>query len=74
MHIPFCDAGSECNSAMLTFDGIDVMGARLADEVSYGLPFLAFYVSKIFLSFSFCSIESNKMKDFSLSFSRLYQL
>ncbi|KAK2981748.1 hypothetical protein RJ640_006000 [Escallonia rubra] len=26
-------AGSESNSAMLTFDGVDVMGKRLADEV-----------------------------------------
>lgn len=25
--------GSESNSSMLTFDGVDVMGKRLADEV-----------------------------------------
>jgi hypothetical protein len=25
---------SECNSSMLTFDGVDIMGARLADEVT----------------------------------------
>lgn len=28
-----CNAGSECNSATLTFDGVDVMGERLAEEV-----------------------------------------
>lgn len=33
-----CNAGSQCNSAMLTFDGVDVMGERLAEEVRYGLP------------------------------------
>ena len=27
------DAGSECNSSKLTFDGVDVMGERLAEEV-----------------------------------------
>lgn len=32
-----CNAGSQCNSAMLTFDGVDVMGERLAEEVRYGL-------------------------------------
>lgn len=26
-------AGSECNCSMLTFDGVDVMGERLAEEV-----------------------------------------
>lgn len=35
MCIPPCNAGSECNYAMLTFDGIDVMGDRLAEEVRY---------------------------------------
>jgi hypothetical protein len=30
------NAGSECNSAKLTFDGVDVMGERLAEEVCYG--------------------------------------
>jgi hypothetical protein len=29
------EAGSECNSAMLTFDGVDLMGERLADEVLF---------------------------------------
>lgn len=29
------NAGSETNSSTLTFDGIDVMGDRLAQEVSY---------------------------------------
>lgn len=28
------NAGSECNPSMLTFDGVDVMGNRLAEEVS----------------------------------------
>lgn len=26
-------AGSECNSSTLTFDGVDLMGERLAEEV-----------------------------------------
>lgn len=30
-----CIAGSECNYSMLTFDGVDVMGERLAEEVRY---------------------------------------
>lgn len=29
-----CGTGSGCNSATRTFDGVDVMGKRLADEVS----------------------------------------
>lgn len=29
-------AGSESNYSMLTFDGVDVMGSRLADEVCTG--------------------------------------
>jgi hypothetical protein len=29
------ESGSECNSAMLTFDGVDLMGERLADEVIF---------------------------------------
>lgn len=36
MHIPLCNAGSECNSSILTFDGVDVMGERLAEEVGFG--------------------------------------
>lgn len=28
-----CNAGSECNSSVLTLDGVDVMGERLAKEV-----------------------------------------
>lgn len=32
-----CNAGSKCNSSMLTFDGVDVMGERLAKEVGCGL-------------------------------------
>lgn len=31
-----CNAGSECNPSMMTFDGVDVMGERLAKEVRYG--------------------------------------
>ena len=30
-------AGSESNHSMLTLDGIDVMGSRLADEVCSGI-------------------------------------
>ena len=29
-----CGTGSGCNSATRTLDGVDVMGRRLADEVS----------------------------------------
>ena len=29
----FLVAGSQCNTANLTFDGVDLMGERLADEV-----------------------------------------
>lgn len=28
-------AGSECNSSRLTFDGVDLMGDRLAEEVFF---------------------------------------
>lgn len=31
------NAGSECNPSKLTFDGVDNMGDRLAEEVRYGL-------------------------------------
>lgn len=31
--ISFLVAGSEKNTASLTFDGVDLMGERLADEV-----------------------------------------
>jgi hypothetical protein len=30
------EAGSESNSATLTFDGVDKMGERLANEVVFG--------------------------------------
>lgn len=39
-----CNAGSNCNSSMLTFDGVDVMGDRLAEEVRNGL-FIHFIIS-----------------------------
>ncbi|KAB1204323.1 EPIDERMAL PATTERNING FACTOR-like protein 2 [Morella rubra] len=39
-HSP-CYNGSQCNSAMLTFDGVDVMGERLAEEVPV---FCGFYI------------------------------
>jgi hypothetical protein len=32
----FCNAGSESNSSTLTFDGVDVTGDRLAEEVCDG--------------------------------------
>lgn len=34
LHI-MCDAGSQSNPCRLTFDGVDVMGERLAEEVRY---------------------------------------
>lgn len=39
-----CNAGSECNYSMLTFDGVDIMGDRLAAEVSLLFSYLTIYV------------------------------
>lgn len=33
-NVLLCGTGSGCNSATRTFDGVDVMGRRLAEEVS----------------------------------------
>lgn len=37
-----CNAGSESNCSTLTFDGVDVMGDRLAEEVRNGFGILRF--------------------------------
>lgn len=35
----FLQAGSECNHSKLTFDGVDLMGDRLAEEVCLAARF-----------------------------------
>lgn len=40
-----CNAGSDCNPSMSTFDGVDVMGERLAEEVGRSLPIFNSQVS-----------------------------
>jgi len=37
--------GSECNSSKLTFDGVDTMGERLAEEVLGNSNMMIFVVS-----------------------------
>jgi hypothetical protein len=40
--------GSDCNSAARTFDGVDVMGRRLAEEVSADeLTLKEYYLAKL---------------------------
>lgn len=45
MNEVFLNPGSESNSSMLTLDGVDVMGKRLADEVCTSLVFGLVFVS-----------------------------
>lgn len=43
-------AGSECNSLTLTFDGVDLMGERLAEEVVLSMRIFIFsFMLRLFL-------------------------
>ena len=48
------NAGSESNSAMLTFDGVDVMGERLAKEVCYSFDIQSVHLLTTLLQSASC--------------------
>ena len=51
--------GSECNSSTLTFDGVDLMGERLAEEVKFSL--LVVFCCSIFSDTSFTGFPRSSL-------------